>query len=186
MSESSFRRRSSPISSSPATGSSCEVGSSSTTTAAGRPAPRRARRAGARPRRARRSAARADARCRAPARPPPPRAPPPPPPRRGSPAGRRARPVTVPITIWVSGSWNSVPTARASSPGTVVACVHSGHCHPAGRTRRRGSAAPGRWRRPAASTYLIRRRRRRTTSSPGSTTSDTSAKARPAEPPGYR
>ena len=52
VSHSSLSRRSSAISSSPATGSSCEVGSSSTSSAGARRARRRARRAGARRRRA--------------------------------------------------------------------------------------------------------------------------------------
>ncbi len=84
---------------------------------AARRARRRARRAGARRPTARRSDGRAGARSRA-------RAPPPRPPRAtagaGSPrfsSGNASSARTVPITTCVSGSWNSVPTAAASSPG---------------------------------------------------------------------
>ena len=116
-SASSRRRRRSPISSSPATGSSCEVGSSSRSTAGVRRASRRARRAAARRRRARRSGGRAADRSRARARPPRRRArrPPAARPRFSSANASSAR--TVPITICVSGSWKSVPTARAIDPG---------------------------------------------------------------------
>ena len=84
---------------------------------AARRAPRRARRAGARRRTARRSGGRAAARCRARAPPPPPHARPPPAPSPRFSSGNASSARTVPITTCVSGSWNSVPTAAASSPG---------------------------------------------------------------------
>ncbi len=85
--------------------------------AAGPPAPPRARPAAARRPRARRSIGRAGRRCAAPALPPRRHGRSPP---AGSPrfsSGKASSARTVPITTWVSGSWNRLPTTEESSPG---------------------------------------------------------------------
>ena len=115
---SSLSRRSSQISSSPATGSSCEVGSSSSTEPRA-PGQRRAERdalqlaAGELVRRAVEQVRdpERERRLLHPARDGGGR------PGRGSRAGRPSSARTVPITTCVSGSWNSEPATAASSAG---------------------------------------------------------------------
>ena len=143
---SSLSRRSSQISSSPATGSSCDVGSSSSTSR-GRPASAApsATRCSSPPRELVRRSGRAAPRCPARARPPRPRARRRPRRRRGSPAGRRARRAPCSITTCVSGSWNSAAGDRGEiAPGPCSRVSRPPTDDAAGERRRRGSAARGR------------------------------------------
>ncbi len=185
MSKSSLSRRSSPISSSPATGSSCEVGSSSTTSA-GRPASaapsatrcssppgqlagRRGRAAAAIP-----SASAASSTPRATAA------------RRLAPVLERERELGAnrPHHDLGLGVLEQRPDPRRELARAVLAGVHPGDRDPARQRRRRGSAARARSPPAAASTCPSPMPRRRSTSSPGLRFRLTSRSAG-SRPPGY-
>ena len=181
---SSFSRRSTPSSSSPATGSSCEVGSSSSSNR-GRPA----------------SAAASATRCSSPpdsscvgrsSRPPSPSASaasstPRATAGAGQPrfsSGKASSDRTLPITTCVSGSWNSVPATAASRAGPCSRVSIPPHC------TRPANVPP--WKcgtNPHAASSSVDLPEpdppARSTSSPGSTANDTSSSAA-ASTPGYR
>ena len=181
---SSLSRRSRPISSSPATGSSCEVGSSSSTSRGRRTSAAAERdplqlaareRVGGAVEQVRRSpsasATSSTARARAAA---------------GSPrssSGSSSSPRTVAETTWVSGSWPTRPTRPPSSAGPCSRTSRPQTSSEPRRPRRRGSAGPARSRRAAGSTCPTPSGRRGRTNSPAPS-SRSSARSAGAAAPG--